>query len=220
MSREDIAMTLGVSIPSLKRAFRGTRLAFHNYCQANPGLVKAVCNHYENHTQDETAEAFGLRPKQVDHIVNRYKKFRKQKQIRWTDQQIAEAAKMSGLVSHSAQARYFNRPNAFNGSIKALWTKRFGFMGGSINGMACFHAQHLVDTSAQFLKPKGNDRRGDPVLFRWIILWVDMENSLKPDVPDFIRESIQTMANFQRWLWKTNNPKPRILRMIRERETA
>ena len=216
MPREEIARRLGVSLPSLKRAFRGVRLAFHNYCQANPSLVRQVNAFYEENGNKRTAEHFGISRKQVEHIVYRYR-FSKPRQIRWSDPQIAEAAKMSGLISHTAQAKYFNRPNAFNGSIKALWTKRFGFM-GTVNGMAHWYARELVDCSAQYLKPKGNDRRGDPTLFRWIILWVDMEKCLRPDVPEFIQDAIKTMADFQRWIWKSKNPKPLILKMIQQRE--
>jgi AraC-like DNA-binding protein len=220
MSREDIAVNLGVSLVSLKRAFRGTSLAFYNYCSANPGLVKQVCKFYEKHSQEETAKAFGLKRKQVDHIVHRYKQHRSPKQVRWTDREIHEAAKMAGLISTHAQARYFKRPNAFNGSIKALWMKRFGMSQGSVNGMAHWAAKEIVDSSAQYLRPKGESRRGEPVDFRWLVLWVDMERCLRPEVPPFIREAISTMANFQRWLWKDKKPKPKILKMIQEREIA
>lgn len=210
MDRKDIALALGTSLANLKRAFRGTRLAFYNYCTINPDLVHSVNKYFETHSLRETAEHFGLKCKQVDHIVYRYRSA-KPKQIRWTDKQIAEAAKMSGLVSLEAQAKYFNRPGAYAGSIKSLWTKRFGFMGGQINGMFHNQAKHFVDLSARYIKTKRGPR---------VILWVVMEDCLKPEVPTFMREAIMTLADFQRWLWRTENPKPLILKMIREREAG
>lgn len=217
MSREDVARQVGTSVVSLKRAFRGTRLAFHNYCSRQPELVRAVNRFYQEHGNARTAEQFGLKPKQIEHIVYRYK-MHNPRQIRWTNEQIHEAAKMAGLVSMKAQARYFNRPNANAGAIKSLWTKRFGMGACSVNGMVHDTAKHLVNIKARYLRPIGDSRKNKPVLFRCVILWVDMEKCLKPEVPEFIRSAIHTMADFQRWLWKSDNPKPLILRMIKQRE--
>lgn len=217
MSREEIASAVGTSVSSLKRAFRGTRLAFYNYCVVNPGLVRQVNSYYEKHGKNKTAEAFGLKPKQVEHIVYRYK-LAKPRQIRWTDKQITEAARMAGLISLKAQAKYFNRPNANAGSIKSLWNKRFQTAGGCINGMTRWTAKELVTSKAKYLKPIGNTRKGEPVEFRNLILWVDMEKCLKPGLPKFLQDAIYTMADFQRWLWRSDNPKPLIMKMIKERE--
>lgn len=210
MSRENIARAVGTSVPSLKRAFRGTRLAYYNWCSANPGLVRQVCKYFETHNQDETAKHFGLKRKQVDHAVYRYKKFRSPKQIRWTSEQIAEAVKMAGLVSLRAQARYFNRPNANTGSVKSLWAKRLSSRAASVNGMAHWQAKHLVTSKARYLQSKSRSQR--------TILWVDLEKCLKSDTPDFIGDAVSTMANFQRWIWRDQNPKRKILKMIKERE--
>jgi AraC-like DNA-binding protein len=220
MSREDIAAEVGTSVVSLKRAFRGRRLAFYNYCTINPAWVRSVNKYYEKHTQEETAKYFGIRRKQVDHIVHRYKKYRKPKQLRWTPQEIAEAAKMAGLVSENGQAKFFRRPGAHSGSIKSLWMKNFGMGQGSINGMTHWCAKEIVGEKARYLKPLGQTRKGKPTEFRRVILWVDMEKCLKPQTPKFIREAIEQMAKFQRWLWKSENPKPLILKMMRERDAV
>lgn len=211
MDRKDIAAALGTSLTNLKRAFRGTRLAFYNYCTVNPGLVKAVNKFYETHSQEETARHFGLKPKQVDHIVNRYNQHAP-KQVRWTNEQIAEAVKMAGIVSLKAQAKYFSRPNANVGSIKSLWAKRLSSRAASVNGMAHWQAKHLVTVKARYLQAKARAHR--------VILWVDMEKCLKPEAPMFIKEAVHALADFQRWLWRSENPKPLILKMIREREHA
>lgn len=218
----EIAALLGVSVTNIKRSMKGERLWFRNNKYVNqPLLVRQVLDYYFEHGKTATVERF---PNvNVKCIVDRPEYYgieRKYRQIRWTDREILEATRMAGLVSPTAQARYFNRPNACNGSIKSLWVKRFGLAQGQINGMTFYYAQHLVDSSAQFLKPRGEGRRGDPVLHRWIILWVDMEKCLLPDTPEFIRDAVKTMAQFQRWIWKSENPKPRILKMIQEREVV
>lgn len=217
MDRREIADRLGVSLSSLKRAFRSQRLAFHNYCAINPWLVKSVCKFYETHSKQETAKHFGLKEKQVDHMVYRYR-LNRPKQIRWTNEQIIEAAKMAGLISPRAQAKYFNRPNAFSGSIKSLWNKRFNMGQGCINGMTHWTAKEMVNHKARYLLPKGEGRAGRTCEFRRLILWVDMEKVLKPGTPDFVKSAVMTMANFQRWLWRSDNPRPLILKMIKERE--
>lgn len=218
MSREDIAEQMGVSLASLKRAFPGVRLAYFNRYVINPQLVRQVCVYYERHGKRATQERF---PEvRVRSVVERYKQFRP-RQVRWTDEQIIEAARMAGLVSYRAQAKYFNRPRANEGSIQALWQKRFGFGDGCINGLVKWHAKPLIRGGhSKYIRPVGRGRDGQPIHFRSLILWVDLERILKPNVPAFIVQAIRTMADFQRWLWRSDNPRPLILRMIRERECA
>lgn len=217
MSGEDIANELGTSLPNLKRAFRGRRLAYYNYCQANPMLVKNVNKYFETHTQNETAKHFGISRKQVDHIIYRYRSA-KPKQVRWTDTQLVEAAKMAGLVSYTAQAKYFNRPGANEGAIKSLWVKRLNGLSATLHGMPHWTAKNIVNQNARYLKPLGMSRDNRLIKFRRIILWIDMEKNLKKNVPPFIREAVETMADFQRWLFKSKNPKKQILKLIEARE--
>lgn len=219
--REKIAEQLGTSISNLKRSLRGHSLWFKNGKYVNnPSLVRSVCSYYAKHGMLKTKEQFP--DISVKSIVDRpeYYGLKKHKrQIRWTGEQITEAAKMAGLISPKAQAKYFNRPNAFSGSIKSLWMKRFKIGGGSVNGMTHWMAKELVNKNARYLRPVGESRKGEPTEFRRLILWVDMEKNLKKNVPPFICNAIHTMADFQRWLWKSKNPKPLILKMISERET-
>lgn len=215
MPREEIAAAVGTSLPSLKRAFPGTRLAYFNRYVINPQLVRKVCEYYEQHGRKKTEEAFP--DVSVRSIVERYKNFRP-RQTRWTDKEIIEAARMAGLISAKSQAKYFDRPNAHAGAIKSLWMKRFGFGQGNINGMVHDNAKHLVNHRARYIKPMGESRTGRQTQFRRLILWVDMERCLKPEVPKFLVDAIRTMADFQRWLHDAEDPRPKILRMIKQRE--
>lgn len=215
MPREEIAKRLAVSLPSLKRAFRGTRLAYYNYCVVNPGLVREVNKYYETHDQPATAKHFGLSRKQIDHIVYRYKSH-KPKTIPWTNEQFIQLARFGGLVSFTTQAKYFKRPNAFEGSIKSAWMKKFGVGGGCINGMSDSRARYIVTKACPRIKTRfwetKDKKRGS--FSRKSCLWIDMEKHLLPDTPEFIREAIVALADFQRWLFESQNPKRKILQTI------
>ena len=213
MPRDEIAKEVGVSVSSLKRAFRGTRICFFNKHVANPDRVKQVCQFYEEHGREATQKAF---PEiKVRSIVERYKLY-DPRQVRWTDEQIILAAKYAGILSYDQQAEIFNRPNAHAGSIKSLWMKRFRMAGGSINGMSEFMARTLVTDKCPFVQTRfWETRRGDKSFSRKLYLWVDMEKHLLPDVPDFIRSAIESMADFQRWLFESNNPRNKILKILK-----
>lgn len=218
MPREEIAKEIGASISDLKRAFRGRRLAFHNKYIRNPALVKQVCAFYEAHGRQATEKAFpGVK---VRSIVERYKYFGP-RTVRWTDEQIIEASKMAGLISFKAQAQYFKRPNAFEGSIKSLWHKRFKFGMQTVHGMSHYIGRELVTKECPYVVSKfwGTKRKGKH-FGRKLFLWTDMEKHLKPEVPTFIKDAIVTLADFQRWLYQTKNPKRQIMHIIKSREVA
>ena len=210
---KNLARAVGTSNSNLDRWAKQNRVNI-NALAYRPETIRSVCSYYEKHGLQATQDAFpNVR---VRSIVERFKNFAP-RLIRWSDEQIIEAAKMAGLVSHKAQAKYFNRPNANEGSIRSLWIRKFKISGGSVNGMVNWYAKELVDVKVEYLKPKGMSK-GEVIEFRRLILWVDLERYLKAEVPRFIRDAIKTMADFQRWLWKSDNPKPLILKMIKERE--
>lgn len=216
MMQRELAEHIGCSRSNLIRwaSQSGVSLDALSY---KPEVVRAVCSYYEMHGRSATQRMFP--DVSVRSIIERNPKAFKPRQIRWTDEQIIEAARMAGLVSPIAQAKYFNRPRAHAGSIKALWMKKFGFGEGSLNGMAHWYARRLVQGHrARYIKPVGMSRDGEPVEFKRLILWVDLEKYLKPETPEFICEAVKTMADFQRWLHGSPDPRTKILRMIKERE--
>lgn len=214
MKIKDLAAKVGTSDANLDRWARQNNVNI-NWLTYTEDEVKKVCAYYEKHGRPKTEKRFP--DLNCRAIVERYKLF-KPRCIKWTDEQIIEAAKMAGLVSYRSQAKFFNRPRANSGSIKSLWVKRFGYRGSSLNGMPHWRAKNFVTVKARYIKPLGESRNGKPVEFKRLILWVDLERCLKPDTPDFIFDAVKTMADFQRWLWKSNNPKPLIMKMIKERE--
>lgn len=208
MPHEDIARELGVSVSRLKRWARdhgNIRLSYFNRWHANPRLTMQVCAYYAKHGKIKTAKRF---PNvKVRSIVERYFKGLRlePRQIRWTASQLIELAQMAGLVSFKRQARHFNRPNAREGSIKSAWQKKFGHGGGSINGLSHWLAKDYVRPSCPFFETDYWATRRDNAQFsRKIALWVDVERSLKPDVPEHLRDAISALAKFQRWLHGRN----------------
>lgn len=217
----EMAERLGTSVSNIKRAFRGESIWYHNGKYKNrPELVAAVLHYYAKNGKLKTIERFP--DVSVKSIVDRpefYGFEKPRRQVRWTDEQLAEAARMAGLISFKAQAGYFRRPSANEGSIRSLWSKRFKQGWAQLNGMAWIHAHHLVDGRARYIRPQGTGRNwAKTMAAARIILWVDMEKALKPELPPFIREAVKTMADFQRWLWRSDNPRPLILKMIKVRE--
>lgn len=220
MSGREMAKELGVSWSNVMRFARDRRMSLATLTGArkyriNPALVRQVTKYYEKHGRTATEKAFPT--VKIRSIVERYKNF-SPRQTRWTNEQIILAAKMAGLVDGKRQARIFNRPGANEGSIKSLWMKRFGQGGGNIHGMSEWMARELLKPGYPVLKTRmWSPRKGVESNFeRGIVLWVDMERRVRPDIPKFIHDAITTLADFQRWLFKSKNPKPVILRMIRE----
>lgn len=215
MPREEIAERVGVSVSSLKRAFRGTRLAYQNRWVANPALVKRVCAYYEKNGRVKTAKAFpGVK---VRSVVERYKNFLP-RQTRWTEPQLIEVARMAGLVGFSDQARFFRRPGAHEGAIRSVWVKRFKSSGGGVHGMSDWMAKHLVtERCPRLVTDYWTTSRGRQRFGRKLCLWVDMERHMRRGVPPFVADAIRTMAQFQRWLFQSDKPKRAILAMIAKR---
>jgi AcrR family transcriptional regulator len=218
MPRDEIAKACGVSVSSLKRAFRGVRICYFNKYVANPNLVEAVCRYYEKHGKNKTQERF---PNvKVRSVVERYKNFNP-RTIRWTDEQIIEAARMAGIISKKAQAEYFNRPNAHLGSITSLWMKRFGRGGGSVNGLAWYVARQFVRPSCPRVQTAVwamRQTHKNTFQSRTVALWVDVATHIKAAAPEWFRSTAVALARYQRWLWKTERVHASVLKMIKERE--
>lgn len=220
MSREDIAKEVGASRSAFNRAFRGKHVVFYNRYSHNPNLVKRVCAYYEKNGRPATIKAFP--DANVRSIVEHYgqrKGMIKPRTIRWTDSQLRELAKMGGLVSYQAQAKFFKRPRAYAGSIAAAWTKKFGYLSGEINGMKHNQARHFVTASCPFITVKLlKARKKTRFNYRKVYLWTDMEKHLRSDCPDFVVEAIKALANFQRWLFDVKDPRRAVIAMQKARE--
>lgn len=217
---KDLAKKVGTSDSNLDR------WAYYNNVNINAlrypkTIVEQVCEYYAKHGKIKTQKKFP--DIKVRSIVEKYAKGKSPRQRRWTDQQVIQLARMAGLVSMPAQARYFNRPYANAGSIKSAWVKKFKSGGGCINGISLHKARLFIKPSAPvvetgFWVTRDLNRKHNPEFCRKLILWVDAEKHLRPDCPHWFKDAAFALAKFQRWLHGLDNPRPKILKMIREIE--
>lgn len=216
MKRADICKALGVSLSNLKRSCPGVSFQYmhlkKNKYLTNPLLVKKVCKYYEKHGKRKTQEKF---PEvNIRSIVEKYKLY-SPRQLQWTDDQLLELTKMAGIISMKAQARYFNRPFANKGSIRSVWSKRFGYGQRNINGMTYWKAKHFIKKTCPLIETPffSNDHTQ-----RRLVLWVDFERHIKRDCPDFIKEAVSDMAGFQRKLFGVKDVRAKVKRLMKQRE--
>lgn len=219
LKREEVARRVGVSAATIGRLGRELGLSFasvaHTY-RAAPGLIEAVTAYYSKHGKVKTQKKF---PNvKIRSIVERYPC--EPRQIRWTDDQIVDAARMAGLIPMARQAKIFNRPNARVGSIRSLWVKRMKMGGGSLHGLRPWQAQAILRPGYPVIRMGYWNRRCNtnpgPPKVRALALWCDIEPWILEGTPAFIREGIRAMAQFQRWLYRTQNPRRAILALLRK----
>lgn len=209
MFRMQIAEHVGASRAAVARYLREAGLD-SNARDYPPATVAAVCAAYETLGQRRTQELF---PEVVVRsIVDRHKDYAP-RQARWRYPQIVEAARMAGLVSANAQARYFGRPNAYSGSIKSLWNKGFRCAPRDINGLSA----HLVWRLTRPGVPAVLIRHSSAGGYFAKVLWLDLAENLTPTVAPVVRTAISALAQFQAWLHATSDTRA-IQQMIHERE--
>lgn len=211
ISREEIAMMANTSVSTVKRWARDHKvsLAYFNYKE---DVIKNVCSYYEIHGKRKTQEMFT--DLNVRSIVERHKIF-KPRQSKWKDNEIIDAVRMSCFVSFKDQARKFNRPFAFSGSLISLWQKKLNGTPTRIHGLSQNKACLFVTKNCPWIKaPLIVNIDGDESCARNIFLWVDMEKHFLEDCPELIKEAIRAMAEFQRWIFQGKDPKKEIQRMI------
>jgi hypothetical protein len=211
VSQQEIQQRLGLSKAAISRWLREQGLKVKHFNAPDDTTIDAVCRVYETGGRHAVEQQF---PQvRVRSVIERYKRYRP-RQIRWTAQQQLEAARMAGLVSRNAQARYFGRPNAYGGSIRSLWAKRFQCAPGDVNGLGGHLAwQIALPGVPAVLVPTDTGAPGPKMR----VLWLDLAQWLKPDVDPLIRQMIETLAAFQQWLHATDDP-DQIRAMVYDRE--
>jgi hypothetical protein len=198
IERKKLAEKAGVSIATLKRFAIMENLDITTF-RYTPDEIRKVCDYYLIHGIVKTAQHFPH--VKVRSIVERY--FRSlgigTRQERWTPEQLYELAKMGGLISQNAQARYFKRPNAYAGSIKSVWSKVFKCKPANLNSCPHHIAKRIVEYKCPFYAKRGRSH----VMFA---LWLDVQRNLKDDVSEDVKKLVNAMARFQKWLHKSENP--------------
>jgi hypothetical protein len=218
MTSRKVAQTIGTSWANVARFARDNKISLDSISYRDD-VIEKVCRYYEKHGGVATQKKF---PNvKVRSIVKRHKLF-SPRQVRWTDEQLVQVARFAGLISADDQARYFNRPRANAGSIKAAWMKRFGRGGSGVNGLSEYVGRHFVTERCPIIRTqfwaqrrfrKGKSTHGSA---RKLYLWVDIKKHMRADVPEWFRECVTVLAKFQRWLHGTSNVREQVLKLIRE----
>ena len=210
MPRWQIAARVGVSHAQLNR-YLGEQGLTSNARDYPPEIVAAVCATYAALGKRRTQDLF---PDVVVRcIIDRHKDY-PPRQIRWTGEQQIEAVRMAGLVSHTAQARYFNRPNAYAGSIKKFWARVVGCAPRDVHGLGVHLVWRLVLPGVPAVLLSQATQPGP----RGIVLWLDLVHHLRPDVDPLLRLMVDVLARFQAWLF-CDTDTARMRHMIQERES-
>ena len=173
MIRRDLARHVGISQAQLHRYLTEHGLD-SNARDYPPDVVTTVCLTYQALGKRETQALFP--DVRVRSIVERYKQHIP-RQIRWTGDQQRELVRMAGLVSHTAQARYFNRPNAYEGSIRSFWAKGACCAPRDVNGLGAYTAWQVAIPGVPAVLVKHQQNGGA----RPVVLWLDLAAYLRDD---------------------------------------
>ena len=209
MTRARIAERVGITHAQLNRYLAEQGLT-SNARDYPPEVVTAVCTTYaalgKRRTQDLFPDVV------VRSLIERHKDY-PPRQVRWTGEQQIEAVRMAGLVSHTAQARYFGRPNAFEGSIRSFWQKGMACAPRDVHGLG----HHLVWQIARPGVPAVLVSQQEQPGARVVVLWLDLVGHLRPGAAPEVRQMVEVLARFQGWLYGSTDTAV-IRRMVMERE--
>lgn len=190
-------------------------------------LHEAVLIYFKNHTFEETAEEFELTSSELKscmtyaykdpQLFNLRKDTRQNHRNLWTAEQLTTMLRMCGIFSRDSIAKKINRGNARVVKEKLIDLK---VSSRNINGinLSQFEKGFGFKTDKVVSKNAGSPSKNGTSYFK-IVLWDDLEKMIATkEIETFpvYEKLIYTMANFQRWLWNTNNVRPKVLKMISE----
>jgi len=197
MPRDEIAKRLGVSLTNLKRSCPNVKFIYYYFWKNNPDLVLEICKYYEKNGKMKTQEKYP--DIKIRSIIEHYKLF-KPRQIKWKENELIELAKFAGIVPLKQQAKFFNRPRANSGSIKSVWYKKFKTTPCYMHGMPIHKAKIFLEKGFPMITVK-RQISGDQTR---LALWCDAVFYIRKDCPDFVRDAINAMAEFQNKLFNGN----------------
>lgn len=207
--KSDIADEINVSVSTLKRMAKtfGWRFEFkapRPYKKYSKQLVGQVIKYYEQNGIKKTKSKF---PEvRVRSIIERYPR-NTYRQIKWSDDQIIEAIRLACFVSLKKQYIHFNRPFAFEGSIKSLWAKKIKCPMSRIHGLPIYIGKYFVNSDC----PKTPTKL---LHVPSIYIWSDIKDYMIIK-NEMFEKLFKTLADFQSWVYNTSNPRKEILAIIK-----
>lgn len=208
--RSDIAKEIGISESTLKRiaVHYGFKFSFAKarpYAKYSKELVGEVIKFFEENGISKTKEKY---PEvKVRSIIERYPRY-KARQKNWTDEEIIQAIKFGPFVSLEDQFRHFNRPLAYEGSVKSLWSKRIKASRSRLHGLPYYLIDGFVTKKAVLHPTKMS-------LMKGICTWQTLKETLRKDAPEFIKETVEIGYKFHLWIYG-ENPNKEITKIYME----
>lgn len=209
--QEQICAQVGLSKANVTRWIWENGYASKHWNAYPPEIIEAVCAAYAALGKVRTQALFP--DVRVQSITDRYYTL-PPRQTRWTGEQLIEAIRMAGLVSATAQAHWFGRPNAYDGSIGSLWHKHLRCSPRDLHGLAAGSSWALVTSGCPATLVAADRRAPGP---RSKVLWLDLATWLRAEVDAETRGMVGVMAAWQAWLLGTEDTNT-IRRWIAARE--
>lgn len=209
ISREEIAERLGVSVPTLKRKCKGVSFTQKKLFpfKTDKKLREKIIADYLRLGRKETQKKY---PEvKVRSCIEKYLLGQKPKQTPWSHRERLQLLQLAGLLSAEKQAKLISRKGLTSSSIKSAFIKQFGIPQQSINGMKKHTVKQFLKNSCPYTltqrlyTSKDSTRKTQPGLY----LYIDMEEHLKEEAPEFFKESIYALAKFQRWVFAAKDNK-------------
>lgn len=209
--RKDIAKEIGISETKLRRIAKGSGYEF-TFAKARPfgkyskELTEEVISFFEEHGISETKKKYP--DVRVRSIIERYPR-KKPRQRNWKDEEIIQAIKFGPFVSNENQYKFFKRPGAYQGSIKALWAKKIKGTKLRTHGLPFYIASKIIDGKKAVLHKTAFKNP------KHICTWQTLKENLKDDCPAVFKVAIEAGYEFHVWLYG-ENPNEEISRMYKE----
>ena len=171
-------------------------------------LYEPVMKYFVKHTWDETKKHFTLSDRNLKSImsygykIKSLKKFRKDSRRKdaWTINELKTLVKTCGLIERKDIARILKRGNGQGIKDKI---NQIGLKSRNVNGLTLTQYRELFGKEPnKLIKTNAGSGLMRIKLVPWVML--EQEEDLKK-MPRFIKEMVESMAMFQRWIYETEN---------------
>ena len=195
LTRKEMAKILGLPEIRVQRAASYIKITFPGCKKYSDDLIEEVLAYYKNEGPQKTREAYP--DLKLRSIIEKYGKGIQPHNRKWTNDEILEVIKLSGIFNAKKTASIFKRKKATEKSINKVW-HRLKCKPTQILGLPKYKGHLFVKKSCPRFKPL---RSNGSEYF----LWSDIVKHIKPDCPFFIKDAFEALSEFQIHLYGTKN---------------
>lgn len=212
---KQISDEVGISISKITR-FRKLNNLARRHRRYTQETINDVLRYYEQHGRVATQKHFP--DVNVPCITDVYEHAPRVEP--WKQEDLFMVVRMAGLAPPSVLAGLIHRRGMHAGTIESVLFRKMGITRvATLHGLGRHCAKWLAYENCPFVvrplwRRRTTTKQKNPL--RRTYLWCDLVRHMRADIPDFVREGISAMADFQRWLFKNDNPRPVILKMMHD----